>query len=261
MAPPAGPVPATDWDLLEEAAELARLAGQLSLRWFRSAHLRVDNKGDGSPVTQGDRAVERFLREEIGRRYPADGIVGEEEPPQAGSSGRQWIIDPIDGTKAFTHGVPLWANLLAIEDAFGAAIGIVNVPAVGEMVWAGRGLGCWSDGGRTQVSAHAILPGAYLSTSAYDAWGDDALIRIKGTGAVLRTWGDGYGYLLVATGRIEAMIDPVAERYDLAPMPVIIGEAGGRFSDYLGEPTATGGNAVASNGLLHDTLLEVLAAP
>jgi histidinol-phosphatase len=258
QGPPPESGPPADPALLEEAADLVRRAGLLSLRWFHSPDLRIDSKGDGTPVTEADRAVERFLREEIGRRHPNDGIVGEEEAAHRGSSGRQWIIDPIDGTKAFTRGVPLFANLLAIEDPFGPAVGIVNVPAIGEMVWAGRGLGCWCNQGPAAVSHHPVLAGAYVSTSAYDGWDDDTLLRVKGTGAVLRTWGDGYGYLLVATGKIDAMIDPAAERYDLAPMPVILSEAGGRFSDYAGEATATGGNAVATNGRLHDAVLEVL---
>jgi histidinol-phosphatase len=247
--------------LLDEACELIRRAGELSLRWFRSAGgLTVDVKDDGSPVTEADRAVERFLREEIGRRHPDDAIVGEEEAERPGTSGRRWIIDPIDGTKAFTRGVPLYANLLAVEDdELGGLVGIVNVPAIGEMVWAGRGCGCFFNGAVARVSLHASLAAAYVSSSGYENWDDGALLRLKGSGAHLRTWGDGYGYLLVATGRLDAMVDPEAERYDVAPMPVIMAEAGGRFSDLAGSPLATGGNGVATNGLVHEALLSTLA--
>jgi histidinol phosphatase-like enzyme (inositol monophosphatase family) len=247
-----------DRALVDEAIELARRAGELSLRWFRSSNLRVDHKGDGTPVTEADRAVERFLREEIGRAHPADGIIGEEEGPAPSSSGCHWIIDPIDGTKAFSRGVPLYANLLAFDDEYGAAIGVVNIPALGEMVWAGRGRGCFLNGAPTAVSDQATLAGAYISTSGYEVWDEAALLAVKRAGAVLRTWGDGYGYLLVATGRIDAMVDPVAQRYDLAPMAVILVEAGGRFTDQAGDATTAGGSGVATNGRIHRHLLECL---
>jgi histidinol-phosphatase len=250
-----GAPPAVDQTLVDEAVGLARAAGELSLRWFRSPDLRVDRKSDGTPVTEADRAIERFLREEIGRAHPGDGIVGEEEAALRSSSGSEWIIDPIDGTKAFSRGVPLYANLLALEDEHGAAIGVVNVPALGQMVWAGRGRGCWLNGVPARVSDRGTLAGAYLSTSGFEAWDEAALLDVKRAGAVLRTWGDGYGYLLVAIGRIDAMVDPHAERYDLAPMPVILAEAGGRFSDLGGRTTSVGGNAVASNGHIHEELL------
>lgn len=247
-----------DRALVDEAVELARRAGEFSLGWFRSADLRIDHKGDGTPVTDADRAVERFLREEIGRAHPGDGIIGEEEGPTASSNGSHWIIDPIDGTKAFSRGVPLYANLLALDDEHGAAIGVVNIPALGEMVWAGRGRGCFLNGAPAAVSDHAALAGAYVSTSGYEAWDETALLAVKRAGATLRTWGDGYGYLLVATGRIDAMVDPLAERYDLAPMAVILAEAGGRFSDLAGDATTAGGSGVATNGRIHDDLLECL---
>lgn len=257
-APNAPAAPPADLALVAEAVDLTRRAGELSLHWFRTDDLKVDRKGDGTPVTEADRAVERFLRNEIGRSYPDDGIVGEEESPRPSVSGRTWVVDPIDGTKAFTRGVPLFANLLAVEDAHGAAVGVVNIPALGQMVWAGRGRGCFLNGAPAQVSRQATLAGAYLSTSGFEAWDDDALLAVKRAGAILRTWGDGYGYLLVATGRIDAMVDPEAERYDLAPMPVILAEAGGAFTDCAGRATTTGGSAMATNGLLHEQLLACL---
>src|SRR5215204_3972338 len=126
MAPP------VDRALLDEAVELVREAGRLTLEWFRDPALAIERKGDGTPVTAADKAAERFLREQLEARHPTDGILGEEEAPVTGTSGRRWVIDPIDGTKAFTHGVPLYSNLLALEDEHGPALGVINLPALGE---------------------------------------------------------------------------------------------------------------------------------
>lgn len=249
---------AADPDLLTEAVELARRAGELTLQFFRRPDLVVEAKDDGTPVTEADRGAERLLRDDLSRRHGDDGILGEEEPETAGTSGRRWIIDPIDGTKAFTHGVPLYTNLLALEDEHGIAVGVINIPALGETVYAARGRGCFVNGEQAQVSTHRIVSGGYLSTSGFTTWSDQSLVAAKAAGANIRTWGDGYGYALVATGRIDAMVDPSAELYDLAPMPVILAEAGGRFSTLTGDPDPGGGSAVATNGLLHDELLTVL---
>jgi histidinol phosphatase-like enzyme (inositol monophosphatase family) len=253
------PAPPVDPALLDEAVALTREAGRLTLEWFRHPTLEIERKDDGTPVTAADRAAERFLREELGRRYPGDGILGEEEAPVEGTSGRRWVIDPIDGTKAFTHGVPLYSNLLAWEDEHGPAIGVINLPALGETVYAGRGLGCFSNGEPVRVNDHAVLDGAYLTTSSLSTWADDMVARCRATpGLTIRTWGDGYGYTLVATGRAEAMVDDLAEYYDLAPMLVILPEAGGRFTDFRGVATAAGGNGLATNGRLHADVLALV---
>jgi histidinol phosphatase-like enzyme (inositol monophosphatase family) len=248
-----------DRALLDEALDITRQAGALTLDWFRSSSLAVEQKADGTPVTAADRAAERFLRTEIARRWPDDAIIGEEEASTAGTSGRTWIIDPIDGTKAFARGVPLYCNLLAMTDADGPAIGVINLPALGEAVYAARGLGCFCDGRPATVSTRTQLDGAYVSSSSFAPWDDGSLLRVKQAGADLRTWGDGYGFALVATGRIDAMIDPGAALWDLAPMPVILTEAGGRFSTWSGSPDPGGGSALATNGHLHDELLALLA--
>jgi len=245
-------------ELVAEAVALARAAGDLTLEYFRSPTLAVERKADGTPVTTADRGAERLLRTELGARHPDDGILGEEEAEVAGFSGRRWILDPIDGTKAFTHGVPLYTNLLALEDDDGIALGVINVPALGETVWAGRGLGCFSDRGVARVSTVEGLAGSYVSTSGLASWSADALAAVQAARASVRTWGDGYGYALVATGRVEAMVDPVAARYDLAPMPVIMAEAGGRFSSLGGHTDPGQGSGVASNGRIHDELLACL---
>ncbi len=250
--------PPVDAALLDEAVALARDAGAHTLRWFGADDLAVDRKADGTPVTEADRATEALVRARLAAAHPHDAIIGEEDRDHAGTSGRRWIVDPIDGTKAFTHGVPLYCTLLAMEDEHGPAIGVIELPALGETVYAGRGLGCFRNGRPAHVSTRAKLPGSYLTTSGFDYWPERHLAAVRASGMVMRTWGDGYGYALVATGRVEAMIDPAAATWDLAAMPVIIGEAGGRFSDYTGTTRIDGGNGVATNGLVHDEVLALL---
>jgi histidinol phosphatase-like enzyme (inositol monophosphatase family) len=250
--------PPADQETLETAVALLRTAGERTLRWFRDADLEVERKGDGTPVTAADRDAERFLREELARAFPGDGVLGEEEAPTEGTTGRRWILDPIDGTKAFTCGVPLYSNLLALEDDHGVAVGVVNLPALGETVWAGRGLGCWTERGPARVSDHPGLQGAYVMSSSFSHWPAGVVARLEGAGAVLRTWGDGYGYALVATGRVAAMVDPIVEPYDIGPMPVLLAESGGRFTTVDGREGIEHGSGVATNGHIHDALLEAL---
>lgn len=249
---------AIDQATLDLAVGLVRAAGERTLQWFRATDLAVERKGDGTPVTEADKDAERFLRERLADLFPNDGVLGEEEAPTAGTSGRRWIIDPIDGTRAFTCGVPLYSNLLALEDEHGIAVGVVNLPALGETVWAGRGLGCWSERGPARVSHNTSLANAYVMASSFSEWAPERVQALQSAGAVLRTWGDGYGYALVATGRAAAMVDLVVQPYDVGPMPVLMAEAGGRFTALSGEVTIEGGSGVATNGLLHDELIQVL---
>jgi histidinol phosphatase-like enzyme (inositol monophosphatase family) len=252
------PDPAVDTALLDEAVALAREAGEYTLRFFGAADLVIDRKGDGTPVTEADRGAERLIRRRLAEAYPDDSIIGEEEADVVGTSGRRWIVDPVDGTKAFTHGVPLYSTLLAVEDEHGPAIGVIELPSLGETVYAGRGLGCFRNGRPAHVSERASVPGSYLTTSGFDYWPEPALAALRASGMFMRTWGDGYGYALVATGRVEAMVDPSAARWDLAAMPVIIGEAGGRFSDYEGVTRSDGGNGIATNGHIHAEVIALL---
>lgn len=256
LAPP--DAPPVDAALLDTVVGWVREAGELTLRWFRHPELEVHAKGDGSPVTAADRAAERLLRERIGERFPDDAVLGEEEGHQHGESGRQWVVDPIDGTMAFTRGVPLYATLLAFSDEWGPAIGVIHLPALGEVVVAGRGRGVTCDGEPATVSRHDRLAGACLTTSGFDYWDDAALRRLKASPLQMRTWGDGYGYALVATGRVEAMVDPIAARWDLEPMPLILSEAGGRFTTLDGSTDPSGGSGLATNGLLHDEVLALV---
>jgi len=252
------PVP-TDPDLVEFAIDVAREAGLLTLDWFQSESLMIDHKPDGSPITAADLAAETLMRSRITERFPDDTIIGEEHGDTPGTSGRTWVIDPIDGTKAFTRGVPLFANLIAMIDSHGPAVGVINLPGLEETVAAGRGLGCTHQGRPCRVSTHSTISGAYICSSGTGYWPVESLQRVLASNAVFRTWGDAYGYALVATGRAEAMIDPQAYAWDIAPMAVIIPEAGGTFTTNQGRTDWNGGSGVATNGLLHRQILDLLA--
>lgn len=267
-APNTHVAPPVDAQLLDEAVRWTREAGELTLGWFNHPELSVDAKGDGSPVTQADRAAERFLRERIESRHPEDGIHGEEEDDRPGTSGRTWVIDPIDGTKAFAHGVGTFSNLLYVEDEHGPAVGVINLPALGETVWAGRGRGCFLDGAPCRVSSRSRIEGSYLSCTGFHEWTPSMFEAVTGAGLQLRTWGDAYGYALVASGRVEAMMDPLLAWWDLAALLVIVPEAGGVITSVEGaEPSAPSvdhpeyrWSALASNGAFHDELVRLLGS-
>ena len=242
--------------LLELAVELATGAGALTRKWFDRGTVAFDTKADGSPVTEADKAAERYLREQISLAFPTDAIIGEEEDDRGGTSGRTWIIDPIDGTKSFTNGVPLYGTLLAVTDEGGPAVGVIVLPALDEVVSAGRGIGCFHNGRQTTVNEKADLASSYVMTSGFEYWDDiSERDRLLASGATTRTWGDAYGYVLLATGRCEVTVDPVPKLWDIAPMQVIIAEAGGMVSDQFGEPWQEGKHFVASNGAVHDDFL------
>lgn len=242
--------------LLELAVELATGAGALTRKWFDRGAINVDTKEDGTPVTEADKAAERYLREQIGQAFPTDAIIGEEEEDRGGTSGRTWIIDPIDGTKSFTHGVPLYGTLLAVTDEHGPAVGVVVLPALDEIVSAGRGIGCFHNGRETSVNERDDLASSYVMTSGLEYWSDlSERDRLLGSGPVVRTWGDAYGYVLLATGRCEVTIDPTPKLWDVAPMQVIVTEAGGVVTDQFGQPWEEGKHFVASNGAVHDQFL------
>jgi len=247
--------------LLEATQELARRAGGVALRHFRSA-LTVEAKTDGSPVTIADRSAEETAREWITRRFPTDGILGEEFGAHLPGAKRRWLIDPVDGTKTFVRGVPLWGTLIAVCEDENVLAGAAFFPAVDEIVGAAPGLGCWWNGSRTHVSNVAALEDATVLTTdgrfkrtpeRADAWQ-----RLAATAAISRTWGDCYGYLLVATGRAEVMVDGSAAPWDAAALLPVITEAGGVFTDWDGNPTAFGGSMVATNGVLAERARELL---
>ena len=249
--------------LLEATQELARRAGGVALRHFRSA-LTVEAKTDGSPVTIADRSAEETAREWITRRFPADGILGEEFGAHLPAAKRRWIIDPVDGTKTFVRGVPLWGTLIAVCEDENVLAGAAFFPAVDEMVGAAPGLGCWWNGTRSHVSNVAALEDATVLTTdeRFKRTPDRAAgwQRLSTAAAISRTWGDCYGYLLVATGRAEVMVDGSAAPWDAAALLPVISEAGGVFTDWNGNATAFGGSIVATNATLADRARALLGA-
>ncbi|WP_419944478.1 inositol monophosphatase family protein [Candidatus Poriferisodalis sp.] len=246
--------------LVAAAREIATDAGALTLRWFGRRDLGVTWKRDGTEVTEADRAAERLARERIAKEFPGDAVFGEEEGGAIRPGGRTWIVDPIDGTRGFVRGVPLFATLVALVDAHGPLVGVIDLPVLGLTLAAGRGTGCWLGEHRCSVSDHPELNGALINTSSYETFAPDQFAGLRAEGAMMRTWGDAYGYFLVATGQAEAMIDPVCETWDLAPMPVIMSEAGGVFTDFAGRLDYRSRNGIASNGVIHDAVAEVMGA-
>ena len=244
------------------AAELARITGTVALRHYRT-NLTVETKADGSPVTIADRAAETAARAWINSRFPQDGVLGEELGEERPGAARRWIIDPIDGTKSFVRGVPLWGSLVALCEGDRVLAGAAYCPAVDELVAAAPGAGCWWNGSRCRVSSVSALAEATVLTT--DERFPDRPERAGGwralshAASVSRTWGDCFGYLLVATGRAEAMCDGTLSVWDAAALQPIIEESGGVFTDWLGVPTAFGGSAVATNRALADEVRTVLA--
>lgn len=253
--------PPVDIDLLTAAAEIGDEVAAFVRDRFHADDMDVELKKDGTEVTDVDRAAEALVRRRVAERFPDDTVIGEEAGTTEGTSSRRWIVDPIDGTASFVRRVPLFSTLIAVFDEHGPAVGIVAIPALDEMVVAGRGRGATHNGRSCGVSGITQMDEACLSTSAFDGswWPADALANISVSGAKTRTWGDGYGYFLVATGRIEAMMDPALNTWDIAPMLVVIPEAGGTLTTWTGETElAQGAGWLASNGHLHEELLELI---
>lgn len=245
--------------LLTAAESLARHIGAVALRHYRTV-LTVETKSDGSPVTIADREAEEAARAWLAAHFPEDGVLGEELGEHAGTSGRTWVIDPIDGTKSFVRGVPLWGSLVALVQGEKVLAGAAYFPAVEEILAAAPGEGCWWNGERARVSRTSTLAGAtvlitdersFRSAALRDGWR-----TLIGEADVARGWGDCFGYLLVATGRAEAMVDPIVNAWDAACFQPIIEEAGGVFTDFHGKRSAFGGSAIATNAALAESVRE-----
>jgi histidinol-phosphatase len=244
--------------LLDAVAELAQITGDTALRYFRTG-LTVEPKPDGTPVTVADRAAEQAARDWLRTRFPEDGILGEELGEERPGARRRWVLDPIDGTKTFVRGVPLWGSLVALHEGETVLAGAIYCPAVAELVAAAPGAGCWWNGSRCAVSSIGDLTAATILTTDERFAGFPSRAaswhQLAARAAVSRTWGDCYGYLLVATGRAELMTDPVLSPWDAAALLPVIAEAGGVYTDWRGCVTAfAGAGVVATNAALAEEI-------
>ena len=254
---------------LSLALELADVADAITLSRFRAEDLEDATKPDMTPVTEADMSVERALREQLAGARPGDSVVGEEYGDSGpGQGGRRWIIDPIDATMSYVRGIPTWGTLLALEDGDEVVVGVVSAPELHRRWWAARGAGAFARDGlaeeprRIQVSRVSDLADAQLCISAASEWEAigrlDAILELERRCWRTRGLGDLLSYMLVAEGVADIGLDPVASLWDLAATQVIVEEAGGRFTDLGGVRTPDGGDAIATNGLLHKAALEVV---
>ena len=257
---------------LQLAKEIAKSAGQVTLKYFQTDQFDVMKKGDGSPLTIADQEAEKHLRAKIKEAFPDDSIVGEEFSETTGESEFCWILDPIDGTKSFISGVPLYGTMVAVEKKQPAGqprqsvIGSVYFPGLDLGIFASKDQGAWAFEGtgtptKAQVSTKSQLSDSVLVTSAVESFGKRNAHAVYQELAksvyFCRTWGDVYGYYLVATGRVEVMVDPMLNIWDAAAVQPIIVEAGGRFTDWAGNDLIDAGESIGSNGLVHPSVIEL----
>jgi histidinol-phosphatase len=246
---------------MDFAAQTAYEAGRLTLGYFRTGEERPELKPDDTPVTAADREAERLIRARIGARYPEQAVVGEEYGAE-GDSSHRWIVDPIDGTKAFVRGVPLYGVLIGLEIEGVCEVGAAYFPALDEMVCAATGEGCYCNGRRASVSSARTLERGILSftdAASFEEHGrEDAFRRLRAAAGGSRGWSDAYGHALVATGRTELMLDPVVNPWDCAPFPPILREAGGYFGDWSGNETIHAGEALSTSRELLPEVLRLI---
>lgn len=250
---------------LDLALSLADHADAITMARFGSLDLRISTKPDLTPVTDADEAVEAAVRDVLAAQRPADSIFGEEHGGTPALTGRQWVIDPIDGTKNFVRGVPLWASLIALVEDGVPTVGVVSAPALNRRWWAGRGLGAHTAFGteparRLSVSQVSDLGSASLSFSDLaTGWEESGrraqFLNLLGEVWRMRAYGDFYSYCLVAEGAVDVAVEPEVKLWDLAPLDILVREAGGSFTDLDGRAGPHGGSAVATNGLLHEAVL------
>ncbi len=253
-------------DDVKLALDLADETDVLTMQRFGAVDLRVHTKPDMTPATDADLDTETMLRDRLAERRPLDSVVGEEFGGTRDFTGRQWVIDPIDGTKNFVRGVPVWATLIALLVDGVPVVGVVSAPALGRRWWASQGQGAFTTfGGVTRcisVSKVTELESASLSFSDLTTgWETRRSKFVELTDVVWRTrgYGDFWSYCLVAEGAVDIAVEPEAKLWDLAPLDILVREAGGRFTNLTAEPGPHGGSAVATNGLLHHATLAHLA--
>jgi len=247
--------------LLDFAVELAHDAGNITYRHFKGSFV-AERKTDNSFVTVADRETEKYLRASIEKTFPDDAILGEEEGEKPGKSNRRWILDPVDGTYSFVHGVPLYGVLIGLEVDGEAMLGVVSLPALDELIYAARGIGCFWNDVPARVSATESLDDALLLATDFGTceqygFGRATEILQRQVNA-RRTWGDAYGHVLVATGRADIMLDPIMNVWDCAALLPILEEAGGTFTDWKGQKTIRGGNAISTNGALFESVMAAI---
>ena len=256
-------------DDLALALELADAADAITLDRFEASDLKVKSKPDMTPVSDADVAVEEVLRERLAEARPGDSIVGEEFGGETAFEGRQWVIDPIDGTKNFVRGVPVWATLISLLVDGQPVLGVVSAPALARRWYAAQGSGAWrtfNKGSlkRLEVSHVGELADASLAMSSLEGWKargvQENFIALTERTWRLRGYGDFFGYCLVAEGAVDIAAEPEVSVWDLAALSVLVTEAGGTFSSLNGEPGPHGGDAIATNGLLHDAARKVIGA-
>jgi histidinol phosphatase-like enzyme (inositol monophosphatase family) len=245
--------------ILDFAIEAAYIAGRRALAYYNTP-LPVETKSDDTPVTRADRESEQIIRTQITAAFPTHSILGEEAGQTIGSPDFKWIIDPIDGTKSFIHGVPLWGVMIGVEIRQQPSVGVVYLPALDEMIAAATGMGCTRNGRPTRVSSVNRLDDATLLSSSIttamrrsDCW-EKLASRTK----LHRTWGDCFGHIMVATGRAEIMLDAQMKPWDAAALLPILTEAGGHFTSWKGEPTIWANEGVSTNAALHEQVLDIL---
>ena len=245
--------------LREFATELAWQAGRVTMRYFQTG-VTADLKSDDSPVTIADRQSERLMREMIEERYPHHSILGEEEGESRPGASFRWILDPSDGTKSFVAGVPMYAVLVGLEREGVPVVGAVAIPPSGEMLTAATGQGCLWNGRVARASTTRDLSQAVISTTdfqdMYRTGKGAAFDRICQHSRMVRGWGDAYGHVLVATGRIDVMLDALMSPWDCAALVPVLQEAGATFTDWQGNSTIYGGNAFSTNGHLFDQVMK-----
>ena len=248
-------------EYLKFARETAYQAGRLTLEYFNKG-ITADAKADGSPVTVADRGAEQLIRRAVVQRYRDHAVLGEEFGESGESTSHRWIVDPIDGTKAFIHGVPLYGVLLGLEIEGVVEVGVAYFPALEEMISAASGLGCWWNGKQAHVSTvERLEKGVVCYTDVGGFWQHDrwpAFERLARRASIRAGWSDAYGYMLVASGRVEVMLDPVMAVWDCGPFPPIFREAGGYFGDWKGSQTIYGKEAVATSLALKDEVIGLL---
>ncbi|MBG0561787.1 histidinol-phosphatase [Actinoplanes aureus] len=258
-------------DDLALAHLLADTADAISTARFRALDLRVEAKPDLTPVSDADTAVEKAVRATLARARPRDGVLGEEfgrSVAAAGPGSRYWVIDPIDGTKNFVRGVPIWATLIALMEGDTPVVGLVSAPALGRRWWAARGLGAYAGkhqhaATRISVSSVRSLADASFCYASLNGWADigrlDQMLDILLGVWRSRAYGDFYGYMLLAEGALDAMAEPELSLWDMAALIPIVTEAGGKITDLDGRPTGDKTSVVGTNGLLHESVLAALA--